>query len=135
MYDEIHATQTIARADGTFAFSFVKYTRDLTLFEQLLTEEINQVKNSTGLRINSDTARQDVIHYSSIPWITFTGITHARNLKIEDSIPKIVFGKVYRDGKKWKMPVALNAHHGLMDGLHASKFFELFQNSMTKEQI
>ena len=132
-FDEIHATQTIAREDGTFAFSFVKYTKELTLFESMLKEEINSVHASTGLRINNDTARQDVIHYSSIPWVQFSGLTHARNLKIEDSIPKIVFGKAVEHEGRYKMAVALNAHHALMDGLHAAQFFERFQNKMTTE--
>ena len=132
-FDEIHATQTIAREDGTFAFSFVKYTKDRALFRALLKEEINSVHASTGLHINNDTARQDVIHYSSIPWVQFSGLTHARNLKIEDSIPKIVFGKVTEKNNRLVMPVSLNAHHALMDGLHAAQFFERFQNKMTTE--
>lgn len=131
-FDEIHATQTIAREDGTFAFSFVQYTKELSRFESLLKEEINQVHSSTGLRINKDTARQDVIHYSSIPWINFTGLTHARNLKKEDSIPKITFGKAVEKEGRYKMAVSLNAHHALMDGLQAAQFFELFQDRLTK---
>jgi len=130
-FDEIHATQTIAREDGTFAFSFVKYTKDLSLFESLLNEEIKEVHATTGLRINNETARQDVIHYSSIPWVHFTGLTHARNLKIEDSIPKIAFGKVIEKNHRRMMPVSLHAHHALMDGLHAAQFFESFQNKLT----
>jgi len=36
----------------------------------------------------------------------------------------------YDRKNKWFMSVALNAHHGLMDGFHAAKFFDVFQNKL-----
>ncbi|HAN77810.1 MAG TPA: chloramphenicol acetyltransferase, partial [Bacteroidales bacterium] len=44
-----------------------------------------------------------------------------------DSIPKISFGKFFKENDKLWLPVAVHAHHGLMDGLHVAKFIEKFQ--------
>ena len=127
-YEEIHASSTIGRSDGTFAYSFIRFSPDFPTFNQALQEETAQVQNSTGLRLDPEAVRQDVIHYSSLPWKKFTGLTHARDFKTADSVPKITFGKAYSEGDKKLMAVSINAHHGLVDGLQAAQFLELFQN-------
>jgi chloramphenicol O-acetyltransferase type A len=68
--------------------------------------------------------RDDLIYHSVIPWVAFTSISHARDSKRQSGIPKITFGK-YRDvGGRVMMPVSVEAHHALMDGLHVGRFFE-----------
>jgi len=79
IYDEIHASATIGRADGTFAFSFIPFHSDSEIFCRRLKEEISLVQSSKGIRLDSSSSRNDVIHYSSLPWNRFTDLTHARN--------------------------------------------------------
>jgi chloramphenicol O-acetyltransferase type A len=131
IYDQIHASSTISREDHTFAFSFIPFTTDFNEFCLTAKNEIDQIRNSTGLRLNENTKRLDVIHFSTIPWINFTGVTHARNFKYKDSVPKITFGKFVQDKDKLLMPVSINAHHGLMDGYHVGRFLELFEQLMS----
>jgi len=71
--------------------------------------------------------RDDLIYYSSIPWISFTSFSHASDNKSGISIPKIVFGKYFQKGNKTLMPVSVEVHHALMDGIHVGKFFNDFQ--------
>ena len=127
LFDKIDASPTIGREDGTFAFSFIKFSNDFNVFYKSLLKEMNKVKNSNGLRATNDSEILDVIHFSSIPWVKFTGLTHARNYKFVDSCPKITFGKTYYNNNKLLMPVSVNAHHGLVDGKHIGDYFELFQ--------
>lgn len=134
LYDDIHASATIGRDDGTFGFSLVPFNSDFELFDKSLKEEISNVKNSSGLRLKECDIQNNIIHYSSIPWNKFTAVTHARNFKIVDSVPKIVFGKTFMRDESRIMPVSVNLHHGLADGLHASKFLELFQTYMDDEK-
>ncbi|MCB0574850.1 MAG: hypothetical protein KDC61_09825 [Saprospiraceae bacterium] len=42
-------------------------------------------------------------------------------------MPKIVFGKYFASGDRLLMPVSVEVHHALMDGLHAGRFFGRFQ--------
>lgn len=132
IYDKIHASPAIIRDDNTFGYSFIQFNPDLETFSKSLQKEIDNVKNSVGLRLNKDAMRKDTIHYSSIPWSKFTGLTHARNYKIVDSVPKITFGKTFLKETTWIMPIAIYVHHGLVDGLHISKFLELFQKLMNE---
>ena len=130
IYDSIHASATLAREDETFAFSFVQFSEDFNQFEKALKLEIKEVQNSSGLRLNEGAIRHDVVHFSSVPWVKFTGLSHARSFTLPDSSPKITFGKIFTKDKRKMMPVSINAHHGLVDGLHVAKFLELFQNLM-----
>lgn len=130
LYDEIHASPTIGREDGTFGFSFIPFNRDYKIFSESLQKEITDVQNTTGLRLNVDADRINTIYYSTFPWSTFTGLTHPRDLKDNSGIPKITFGKLFTREEKKFMPVSINVHHALVDGLHIASFLEIFQKML-----
>lgn len=127
LYDKVHASSTIGRSDNSFGYSFIEFEREYSDFEKNAKAEIEFVRNVQGLNLNENTGRIDTIHYSAIPWIKFNGLTHARNFKFNDSIPKLTFGKVTENKGEKIMPVSINLHHGLADAYHAGKYFELFE--------
>ncbi|MBF0546331.1 MAG: chloramphenicol acetyltransferase [Candidatus Riflebacteria bacterium] len=129
-YDTIHVSSTIGRSDGTFAFSFMEYKADFNDFAAGAVDEINRVKNSSGIRFNESAKRLDTIHFSSVPWVQFTALTHPRNFGSKDSSPKITVGKIFNENEKIMMPLSIFAHHGLIDGYHIGKLIELSQKLM-----
>ncbi|WP_139925619.1 chloramphenicol acetyltransferase [Hymenobacter sp. DG01] len=129
-YDQIHVSATLTRPDHTFAFSFVPYAASLAEFGVGLAAEMEAVRQSTGLRLTPTTARPDVIHFSAIPWVSFTGLTHARAFAHPDSIPKISVGRARQQGEALLLPVAINVHHGLADGYHVGLFLDAFQREL-----
>lgn len=131
-YDVIHAAATIARADGTFGFTFMEYQDSLSTFLPIAAQEIAAVQNCTGLRFTHQTSRLDSIHYSVLPWFRFTGLTHARSFTYRDSVPKISFGKYVKDAGKMMLPVAIYVHHGLMDAYHVGQFVARFQELLVE---
>lgn len=132
IFDNIHAATTIGRNDGTFAFSFVPFSLDFKIFNESLNQEIKEVQNSTGLRLNENGLRKDVVHFSSIPWRKFSGLTQPRNYNNLDSEPKIVFGKSNMKGSELRMPISISVHHGLMDGIHVAKYLKLLQKLLNE---
>ena len=130
VYDQIHPATTIGRADGTFAFTFTPFDQDFNIFNNGLQSEINKVKNSSGIRLKEGDSRKDVVHYSTIPWHTFSSLTHARKFKFDETAPKITFGKMFTRDAQQLMNVAIYVHHGLVDGFHIAKHLECFQNLM-----
>ncbi len=124
LYEEIKASATIGRPNGTFGFSYIPYFSDFKDFEESATLEVERVKQS--LTVNPSAAH-DVIHYSSVPWIRFTSLTHARKYNQADSVPKISFGKLTEEKGKLLMPVSIFGHHALMDGFHVGEYFRIFQ--------
>ncbi len=130
LYDVVHASPTINRPDGTFGFSYVDYHPDFNTFVTGAQIEIERVQNTTGLI--PAISGENVIHFSAIPWVDFTSLSHARSFSFKDSMPKISFGKVTeKDGVK-TMPVSIHVHHGLMDGYHVGQFVEKYQELLNE---
>jgi chloramphenicol O-acetyltransferase type A len=128
IYDQVNASPTINRPDGTFGFAYMEYFEDFTEFSAAARLEIESVQNSTGLVPAG--SGQNVIHYSSVPWLNFTAISHARSFSFKDSCPKISFGKL---SENKRMPVSVHVHHALMDGFHVGQFVEVFQDILNAE--
>lgn len=124
-YASIGASATVSRADGTFGFSYMAYHPDFKEFKQTALAEIERVENSSGLQPGQ---RDDVVHFSAIPWINFTSISHARHYGFADSVPKISVGKLTEENGRKTMPVSIHVHHGLADGLHVGQFFQALEN-------
>lgn len=131
LYDEIHASPTINRPNGTFGFSYMDFYRDFTTFSTEAEKEIERVRSTT--KITPEVSGGNVIHYTALPWIDFTSISHARHFSFGDSCPKIAFGKMTEsnDGSK-SMPVSVHVHHALMDGYHVAEFIDVFQQGMNE---
>ncbi|MCO5232318.1 MAG: chloramphenicol acetyltransferase [Chitinophagales bacterium] len=125
-FDKVNASPTIDRANGTFGFAYMDYFEDEDKFYENALQEIKNVRNSTGLL--PAISGENVIHFSAIPWLDFTSISHARNFSRPDSCPKISFGKMTENSGKREMAISIHGHHGLMDGVHVGEFVERFQN-------
>ena len=126
IHDFLHASSTVLRSDGTFGFAYFELDSAFSRFQEQGEETLARVGGSTGT-LDPLEERDDLIHYSVIPWVSFTSFSHARNWGKGDSVPKLTFGKHFQDGEKRRMPVSVEVHHALMDGLHVGRFFERFQ--------
>lgn len=128
VFDQVNASPTINRPDGTFGFAYLEYHESFEVFHAAADGVIGQVRSGTGLV--PAVSGENVIHYSSIPWINFTSLSHARSFSFPDSCPKISFGKMTEQNGQRSMPVSVHVHHALMDGFHVGEFTELFQQLM-----
>ncbi|WP_320053757.1 chloramphenicol acetyltransferase [uncultured Acetobacteroides sp.] len=132
-FDVIHAGTTVGREDGTFGFAFVNFSADFDTFNAELQKEIEEVKSTSGLRLNNDDLKTNLIRHSTIPWNSFSGLLHPTNFDPKESVPKITFGKfAIREGRKM-LPVSVEAHHGLADGFHLAQYFSEFQAQLDAE--
>jgi chloramphenicol O-acetyltransferase type A len=130
LYDVIDASATIMRADKTFGFSFMKFHESLQEFNLIAQAEIERIQNTAGLFTTE--FPENLIHFSAIPWINFTGLTHSRSYTFPDSCPKISFGKLMSANGKKTMSLAVMAHHGLVDGYHMGLFVDALQIELNK---
>ncbi len=131
VHEQVGASATINRENGSFGFSYIPYAEDFREFEQGAQAEVDRVRGTTGLV--PATAAESVVHYSSLPWIKFTSVSHARGFSHADSIPKISFGKMTEDNGKRMMPVSVHVHHALMDGFHVGQHLERFQELLNQQ--
>lgn len=130
LFDQIHASPTILRDNKTFGFAYMNYCINPQEFYDNALLEIHRVQNCNTLL--PETHSDAIIHFSALPWLEFTCMSHARNFDKQDSSPKISFGKVVEQNQVKQMPVSLHLHHALADGYHASLFFQEFQNALNQ---
>ncbi len=125
LYDQVNASPTINRPNGTFGFSYMEYKESFEEFSRLAMLVMEKVRNSNSLIPAGE--GQNVIHYSSLPWLNFTSVSHARHFKYMDSCPKISFGKMTPIEGVYKMPISIHVNHALVDGIHVGEFVDRFQ--------
>lgn len=131
-HEIVHPSTTILAGEGLFHFCTFEYAEDFTVFAPRAMDCIAQAKTQ------AESIRQpepdSLLYMTSIPWVTFTSVMHPLNLKPADSIPRLAWGKFFDDGVCRKMPLSVQAHHGLVDGVHAGRFFELVQDYLHRPE-
>ena len=131
-FDRIHATQTILNDDETFSFAYFEMMDDVFEFNRYGKEAREKYKALKTFEVESD--RSDLIYYSVIPWVSFTSFKHASRLDNRQTVPRIVFGKIFDDSNRKLMPLSVEANHTIMDGFHVGKFFTSFQEILNSYQ-
>jgi chloramphenicol O-acetyltransferase type A len=82
-----------------------------------------------------DQGRDDLLFMTAIPWVSFTSFMHPLKLYPADSVPRFAWGKFFQDGKSLKMPLSVQGHHAVMDGLHVGRFYEEIQTYLNQPEI
>jgi chloramphenicol O-acetyltransferase type A len=127
IYDEIIAASTIARPNGTFGYGYIDYHADMAKFITEASKEVERVQARNDLELSSI---ENVIRFSSLPWVDFTSLSHARTFSIKNSCPSISFGKMTEKDGRRSMPMSIHVHHALVDGLHIGQYVDSFQQLM-----
>jgi chloramphenicol O-acetyltransferase type A len=129
MHDVIHGGSTLLLPNDTFSFVYFDFQRDFTKFARDTNEAIQTVLSGDGiLRARDD--QDALIHFTTLPWFSFTSFSHARNWGREDSVPKIAFGRFSRTHDQVFLPMSVEVHHALMDGVHVGKFVNQMESAL-----
>lgn len=129
LLDPVHLGTTVLNANETFNYILIPYAEDFLNFDQNYIKALEEGKLREGLFPNGeDTDRQ--IHTSVLPWTKFSSLSHARQLKGQDSVPKVSFGKITRSSDSISMPISIHVHHALVDGIHVGQFIKKFQENL-----
>jgi chloramphenicol O-acetyltransferase type A len=128
----IHASTTVLRDDGSFGFLTLPRDASLAAFATRAKPGIARVRGACGDLFAADepgeVRQETLVHMTALPWLAFTAFTHARG--VGDDRPKVAFGRFREEGGRLLMPVAVDVHHALCDGVHVGRFFERFQANL-----
>jgi chloramphenicol O-acetyltransferase type A len=124
LHDRVAVGPTIMRRDETFGFMRLEPASTLRQFASRARPAIAATVAQRGLKSPKNEG-DDIIFHSVLPWLRFTSFTNALPRKA-DSIPRVVFGRCAREGRRMTMPVAVQVHHALVDGLDVARFYERF---------
>ena len=121
IYDTVHPGITYIVQDDVYTNCVIDYKPKLPEFIEEFGRVIEKAKNKIILGTEEDN-KFDLVYVSALPWISFTTATNPVKLGYEDSVPRLIFGKHFKQDKKMMMPFSVQVNHCLMDGVHVSKY-------------
>jgi len=121
--------------DESFRFSYIDFDSDFTEFNSKAKLAADKAKADCFFSsdFNNNEGQLNTLHISVLPWLNFTSFKHATHLPNELGIPKLVFGEY--DKNSGMMPLSIEVHHALMDGVHVAKFVKLLQTYFNAPQL
>ncbi|MEM9647469.1 MAG: chloramphenicol acetyltransferase [Bacteroidota bacterium] len=130
-HDFVHPSFTVP-TDETDVFSFctVPYSAIVVDFIKDAEKTIERMKIHPS--IEDEHGRDDYLFMSAIPWVSFTSIQHAMSYHPHDSVPRISWEKFFEQNGKMMMPLAVQAHHALVDGRHMGMYFQNVEKTLEK---
>ena len=132
VYDVINGGTTVLRPNESFTLIYFDYDPD---FERFIIGAQRQVDEAqSGSKPFKPMPHDDVIHFTTLPWVSFTSFAHARNPGRADSVPKIAFGKFTKENERTLLPISVEVHHALMDGLHVGRFLDRLETAFSEPQ-
>lgn len=112
---------TVIGRDQNLNFSTIPFVADFQVFLAAYLADRELARNAVDLRLTPLTSR-DYIFTTCLPWLRFTSIQHPMARFGDCSIPNVAIGKFGLNNGRVDFPVAVQAHHGLIDGLHIAQF-------------
>lgn len=78
---------------------------------------------NTGPNISKEDLNR-ICFFTSLPWVNFTSIQHPVYRFKSNDIPSFAWGKFIQKKGKVLVSLSVQAHHGLVDGLHIGQLSE-----------
>ena len=126
LYEKVDPAFVVFDArEELFYFALMEMTDHAGEFDR----KVEEAKRLALAKRNLGEERHDVIYATSTPWISFTGTIQPMVLARPDSIPRVIWGKVKRDGDAVSIPFSITGHHGLIDGFHVSRLLEMIRKT------
>lgn len=129
--DAVHGSMTVLRPDDSIAFAYLAYQSDHAAFVARAEPRVRAVQRGE-VPFDPGLDQTALLHFTTLPWIDFSSFSHARNWGREDSVPKIAFGRLQREGERWSMALSVEVHHALMDGLHVGRMVQQLEERLQR---
>lgn len=121
-HETVSPAVTILVANDLFSFCTIDYSPDFAEFTARYARQIAAVKENPTLK--DPPGREDLLFMTALPWVSFTSFSHPMRLHPADSVPRFAWGKYFREGKRLKMPLSVQGHHALIDGIHMGRYYK-----------
>jgi len=128
LHDFIHPSFTVLNETDNYVFCYSEYVEDFHVFYENVLENIKKALNSDNLE--DEPGKDDLVFISSLPWFSFNSVTHPFSKDDPHSIPRISFGKYFLENSIYKLPLSIQIHHGLCDGLHIARLIDGINQSV-----
>jgi len=127
VHDVINGGTTVLLPNESFSYAYFDYQEDFQKFVLAGAQSIKKVQAEGLLK---PTMRDDLIYFTVLPWVSFTSFAHARTPGRGESVPRIAFGKFTSEGERTMLPISVEVHHALMDGLHVGRYLTRLEETL-----
>ena len=121
----LHDTLTPSYAEidkGSELFKMITVPMEQNILQFIQNAETKNKEQKNYFNISDFIGHDDLVFYSTLPWISFTSIDHTINMKKEDAIERVSFGKYFKEKNKIVMPYNIQVNHLFVDGIHLGMF-------------
>jgi chloramphenicol O-acetyltransferase type A len=132
VHDVINGGTTVLQPGESFTFAYFKFEESFDKFIPAATDSVREAQS--GNRPFEPDSSENTIHFTTVPWVSFTSFAHARNWGREDSVPKIAFGKFAKENARTFLPISVEVHHALMDGLHVGRYLSRLEEMLNEPE-
>lgn len=127
-YDACPTSHTELKADGTYAYCTLHHHMALAEYATRA-EAARQAARESG-SIEEEDEVQSMYFISCVPWVHYTQLIQPVGCG-EDSNPRFVWGKYQTNSEgRVLLPLTVQVHHALADGLHIARFYEAFDRQV-----
>lgn len=116
LHERVDGSTTLLKDDDTVAFADLPFDPD---FGRFVATALPAIAAARAAPFALGQSTEAAVYMTTIPWLDFTQFTHALPGNPADSVPRLAFGKIVNGS----MPVAVEVHHALVDGLHVGRFY------------
>jgi chloramphenicol O-acetyltransferase type A len=129
-HEIVNPSFTVMTSKDVFSFCPARYIENFGEFLKNTSRVIEETKNQVILE--DEPGRDDLLFITSIPWVSFTSVSHPIIMNPVDSIPRISWGRYFEENGKVKIPMSIQAHHAIVDGVHIGQYFNTIQEILDK---
>jgi chloramphenicol O-acetyltransferase type A len=127
-HDRMKLSPTLKFNDGRLGFTYLDWLPDFADFAAGARADIKDTLAGGALKPGVD-GDDGVAFLSCQPWLDFTAFDNPV-FDRDDSVPRVCWGRYTPEVTgRWTMAVALQVHHGLLDGVHVAQFFKAMQKA------
>ncbi len=120
---QLKTGHTVLDKNNNLNFSAIEHSNDFETFVGRYIADREIAHAATSLRL-SEPQDRDHLYVTCTPWLFFTAFEHPIARYGDASIPNIAVGQFRFEDGSVCFPLAVQAHHGLVDGLHIHQLIE-----------
>lgn len=127
VWETLSPCYTVFHKDSeSFSNIWTEWNDDLNLFLSNFEQDSKRFGQIDRIDAKPNTPA-NVFPISSLPWTTFTGF----NLNIFADgtylLPIFTYGKYFKNGNRYLIPLSIQVHHAVCDGFHVSRLINEIQ--------
>ncbi len=126
---EVFGSTTVARPDHSFGFACLDYHRDFASFAAIARERLDASAADTRFPYGGS-ADTNLFYVTVLTRLSFTSLVF--NPVGPADVPRLGFGKARLREGRLMMPIAIQYHHGFVDGYHVSLLVEYIEQGLQR---